>query len=49
MTVTDWIAASRAFAAIALETVLRSLLLAALCWFGAWLLRSRSAGLRFLL
>jgi TonB family protein len=35
--------------AIALGTVWRSLILAALCGLAAWLLRSKSAGLRFLL
>lgn len=41
--------ASWAFIAIAIATVLRSSILAALCGLAVWLLRSRTAALRFLL
>jgi hypothetical protein len=47
MTLTEWEAASRAFVAGALGIVLRSLVLAVLCGCAAWLLRSKTAELRF--
>jgi beta-lactamase regulating signal transducer with metallopeptidase domain len=49
MTPTEWEPASRAFVAGAFGIVLRSLVLAAFCGCAAWLLRSKTAELRFLL
>jgi len=47
MNLFDWQSAGSAFFSLALGTVLRSLVLAALCAVAAWLLRSRPAALRF--
>jgi hypothetical protein len=49
MTLTGWEVASRAFVAGAFGIVLRPLVLAVLCGCAAWLLRSKTAELRFLL
>jgi TonB family protein len=49
MNLTEWEAASWAFVGMALGTILRSVVLAALGGAGIWLLRSRTAALRFTL
>jgi TonB family protein len=47
MNLSDWETASRAFIATAFGTMARSLILASLCGLAGWLLRSRTAALRF--
>ncbi len=49
MSLLDWQTASSAFVSLALGTVMRSLILASVCGLAVWLLRSRTAALRFML
>ncbi len=49
MTFSEWEALSKAFVTLAFGTVLRSSIMAALCGCGAWLLRSKTAELRWAL
>ena len=47
MNLSEWETASWAFFAIALDTLVRSLILASFCGLAVWLLRSKTAALRF--
>ena len=49
MTFSEWEVLSRAFVALAFGTILRSLIVGAICGCGVWLLRSKNAELRWTL